>query len=75
MKTVEDLINKFGNKKALAEQIGIVPSNIIFWIKRGAIPVKYWPRLIDLCHERSIEMNAEILMRINLSKPKDGDAI
>jgi hypothetical protein len=51
-----DVVKKFGGQTALSQLIGINQSAIAYWVKRGAIPVKWHSQLLVLAAQHSIDL-------------------
>jgi hypothetical protein len=54
MNTVEDIFTNFGGTSSFAGAMGLKLSAASEMRRRRSIPVKYWPRLVEVAHERSI---------------------
>jgi len=46
--SVADVVKKFGGQTALSKMIGVNQSAIAYWVKKGAIPVKWHRVLMDI---------------------------
>jgi hypothetical protein len=62
MQNVSDIFDKLGGPAAVAKLLDCQRSAASEMKRRGSIPVKYWPRLIDATHG---ELTPELLMRAN----------
>ncbi len=66
MVTVPDIFEKFGGPTAVAAALEVRTSTASEMKRRGSIPVKHWPKLIDAARERGIEgVSADTLTRIH----------
>ena len=54
MKDIEAIFDAIGGSGKMAEALGIKPSAASEMKRRGSIPVRYWPKLIAICQNRSI---------------------
>lgn len=68
-------MTELGGPKKLGERLKKSPSNITFWSNRNSIPIEHWPNIIELCHEKQIEMTAEILLRMCLNPASKNETI
>lgn len=59
---ITDVIKKFGGQTALARQIGVNQSAIAYWVRRGAIPIKWHSRLLDLASKTGVDLLASDLI-------------
>lgn len=69
IKSIKDLVAELGGPTIVANYFAMSKTNAIVWAKRGSIPVRYWPKLMELAHSKEIELTAEILLRMCLNKP------
>lgn len=60
MKTIKDIIDTVGSPYRVAQLLGIDPSAPYSWIKKQAIPVKYWEQLDALIPELTINLLYQI---------------
>ena len=65
MNTIADIINTLGGNAEVARMCSKTPSWASECKRRGSIPVEYWPRLIEVAHERGISLSADVLMRVH----------
>lgn len=70
MKTVKTFIEELGTITEVAKQCGRHPSAVVFWKQNNSIPISNWPVIIKMAHEKEIECNPEILLRMCLARPK-----
>jgi len=54
--TVERIIKKFGTQERLAEALSCRQSVIAGWKKRGIIPARKLPRILQAAQERDIKL-------------------
>lgn len=67
--TVPYLIEILGGGTAVAAIIGGAhPSTASEMKRRGSIPTKYWPKIIEAARERGIDLTAEKLMQMHTAE-------
>ena len=60
--TAQDIIDAFGGTKPLASTMGIPSATVLYWGRRGRIPVRYWDELIALAKTKNVRrINVETL--------------
>jgi len=65
MRTVSDIFNTFGGTSATARAMGVKQSAASEMKRRGSIPVRYWPALIESAQRGGIDLNSDILVRVH----------
>lgn len=55
METVTDIFEEFGGPAAVAAALDVRNSTASEMKRRGSIPVRHWPKLIEAARERGIE--------------------
>jgi hypothetical protein len=70
LNTVEDIFSEFdGKTSAFAKALGLKLSAASEMRRRRSIPVKYWPRLVEIARERSIaEITYDTLVSIHAER-------
>jgi hypothetical protein len=72
MDTVEDIFSRFTRTGALADALGIKLSAASEMRRRGSIPVRYWPRLVEEAKSRGISgISYEKLVAMHSPHPKE----
>ena len=62
------IIEKFGGQSALAALLGKTQSTVGHWAKTGVIPAKWWPTLLQLAKDKSIELSPADMVPTNENK-------
>lgn len=63
MKNIPTLFDEIGGPGKVAELLSVKPSAASEMKRRGSIPVRYWPRLVDVCKELGIRgVNYDVLV-------------
>ena len=62
---VADVVKKFGGQTPLSRLIGINQSAVAYWVKRGSIPSKWHPDLLDLASRQGINLSAFDLVTVS----------
>lgn len=66
MNTVEDVFLSFDGTSALASALQVKLSAASEMRRRGSIPVRYWPRLVDAARERNVDgISYDVLVHIH----------
>ena len=55
MNRVEDVFLKFEKTSAFADALGLKLSAASEMRRRGSIPVRYWPKLVEAARERGFD--------------------
>lgn len=72
MKTVADLIDRFGGAAKMAGEIdGLEANTIRQWSARGSIPARYWHAIVEAAKRLNLEeVNLEVLAEIAARQAK-----
>ena len=63
--TAKELIESLGGYAVVAQRLGIESFNVRQYTYRGKIPVKFWPKIIELAGERNVSgVDAHLLMTL-----------
>lgn len=66
MKSVPTLFDEIGGTGKVAELLAIKPSAASEMKRRESIPVRYWPRLVDVCRDLGIRgVNYDVLVDLH----------
>jgi hypothetical protein len=66
MNSVEDVFRKFEKTSAFASALGLKLSAASEMRRRRSIPVRYWPRLVEVARQRGLtEINNDNLVAIH----------
>lgn len=65
MNSVEDIFIKLGGTGAVAKIIGVNQSTASEMRRRGSVPVKYWPRLIE--GGSALSLDEAALVRVHVA--------
>lgn len=66
MNTVEDVFLGFGGTSAFAGALELNLSTASEMRRRSSIPVRYWPKLVEVARQRDIEgINNDSLVKIH----------
>lgn len=72
MKDVPTLFDEIGGPGKVAELLSVKPSAASEMKRRKSIPVRYWPRLVDVCRDLGIRgVNYDVLVDLH---QKEGHA-
>jgi hypothetical protein len=71
MNSAETVVQKFGGSAKLSKLTGKGQSTFSYWIKKGVIPSKWQPILMQLAQENNVDLRAEDFMpsEIEILKP------
>lgn len=70
MNAAKLVIEKFGGQSQLAEMLGKGQSTVAYWVKAGAVPTKWQPKLLELAAERNIDLSPSDFMK-SVGKPSN----
>jgi DNA-binding transcriptional regulator YdaS (Cro superfamily) len=59
IRTVPELIDRFGGNAALAALMGIGPSTVSEWRRTGRIHFRHWPAIVALAEQLSLRAKEE----------------
>lgn len=48
----EQIIAELGGRAAVADALGRPVNTVVYWERRGRIPSRYWPKIVDLASGR-----------------------
>ncbi len=66
MNNVEDIFIAFQGTSAVAAAVGLNLSTASEMRRRGSIPVRYWPRLVDAAQKRNLKsVSYDLLVAIH----------
>ncbi len=66
MQNVPELFEKFGGPTKVAQILGVGFTTASEMKRRGSIPVRYWPMLVDACRDRGIKgVTYETLVKLH----------
>lgn len=66
MNTVEDVFLRFEKTSAFADALGLKLSAASEMRRRGSIPVRYWPKLVEAARQRGFdEISNDTLVSIH----------
>ena len=55
------VIDSLGGPSSVAKALGLPnASTATYWTRRGSIPVRYWPALIDFAAERGVSFRDQV---------------
>ena len=67
--SVEQLFDAFGKIIAFSDSVGCGYEAARQMRRRGSIPVKFWPKIIEACAEKEIEgVDYETLVRLHTAE-------
>ena len=69
MKSVKSIIDALGGNGRVASWLGLSPSAASEFKRRNSIPVKYWPRLIELASASNVELDNDTLVEVHAGEP------
>jgi hypothetical protein len=70
MNTVDDVFAGFEGTSAFASALGLNLSTASEMRRRSSIPVRYWPKLVDVARERGIDgVNYDSLVAMHVPSP------
>lgn len=70
MATVPSLFEEIGGPGKMADLLGIKPSAASEMKRRGSIPVRYWPRLVEACREVGVAVDYGQLVAMHAVNPE-----
>lgn len=74
MRTVSDLIDRFGGNTKFAAVIGKNPSTASEMKRRGSIPVEYWPAIVRAAPDFGIDgITADRLVELHTARALEND--
>lgn len=74
MNSVEDVFDRFQKTSAFADALGLKLSAASEMRRRKSIPVRYWPKLVEVARERGFdEINNDTLVAIHAPTPSDAE--
>lgn len=63
--TAKELIESLGGYAVVAQRLKVESFNVRQYTYRGKIPVKFWPKIIELARERDVpDVDAHLLMTL-----------
>jgi hypothetical protein len=68
MNTIEDIFLNLGGTGAVARIIGVKHSAASEMRRRGSIPVKYWPALVEGATAAGKAMDNDVLVRVHIEQ-------
>lgn len=69
MDSVNTLFKEIGGPGKMASLLGVKPSAASEMKRRGSIPVRYWPQLVDGCRDKGIRgVNYDVLVSIHAER-------
>jgi hypothetical protein len=69
MNTVDDIFTTLGGTGAVAKIIGVKHSAASEMRRRGSIPVRYWPALMQGARELAVSIDSDTLVTIHQPLP------
>lgn len=69
MENVDDIFTKLGGTGAVARIIDVKHSAASEMRRRGSIPVRYWPMLIEGARASGVAIDSDILMSVHIPPP------
>lgn len=69
MENVDDIFIKLGGTGAVARIIDVKHSAASEMRRRGSIPVRYWPMLIEGARASGVAIDSDILMSVHIPPP------
>ena len=66
MKTVDDIFSALGGTGALAKIIEVKHSAASEMRRRGSIPVRYWPQLIEGARAAGVSIDSDLLVDVHV---------
>jgi hypothetical protein len=66
MQNVDDIFTKLGGTGAVARIIDVKHSAASEMRRRGSIPVRYWPQLIDGAAALDVAIDSDLLVRVHV---------
>jgi len=73
--TVRELLKAIGSQHAIAKRLGVTESLPAHWVKRGAIPLRYWQGLLKMADEKGVEINLQTIYQVCVDGIREGDSI
>ena len=74
MQNISDIFTSLGGTGAVAKILGVKHSAASEMRRRGSIPVRYWPVLIEGAAAVGVEIDSDILVKVHVSPAPAGEA-
>lgn len=68
MKCVSEIFDEIGGSGQMARALDVKPSAASEMKRRGSIPVRYWPQLVEACRARGVDVTYEQLVNLHLGQ-------
>ena len=72
--TIIEILDRWGSRKAVADDLGVSPARVHKWPSSNSIPAKYHLGLIEAAARRGISLTADELVRAH-SDPRALDRL
>ena len=70
MKAVADIFEDFSGPAELARAIGVSTEHATTMRRRGSIPVRFWPTLIEAARDRGLSVTEADLIAAHAARPR-----
>jgi hypothetical protein len=63
------IISDLGGSAMVARELGVADyTTVASWGRRGSIPVRHWPALLDLAERKRVSLSADDLLRAHAAQ-------
>ena len=70
MQNVDDIFTALGGSGSVARILDVKPSAASEMRRRGSIPVRYWPRLIEGAEALGVSIDSDMLVQLHIPEPE-----